>query len=202
MIDVARHWIPTTQIKAVVDAIAQLKMNVLHVHLTDAQSFPYLSDAVPALAERGAFSANRGCASPFNPMPGARSDISVACTYSTGELKSLVSYAADHGVRVMFEVDTPAHSASWCAAMPQLCVRCHASHAPTGKYSNGSFQQGCTVADGSDSVPPACSFGYFSLLDPSKNETWAVLETLVRELGTLSADTDPRAAGAQARLPS
>ena len=37
----------------------------------------------------------------------------------TGEL---VSYAADHGVRVMFEVDTPAHSASWCAAMPQLCV--------------------------------------------------------------------------------
>ena len=44
----------------------------------------------------------------------------------------------------------------------------------------------------------ACSFGYFSLLDPSKNETWAVLETLVRELGTFSADTDPGAAGAQA----
>lgn len=190
MIDVARHMIPLRDIEAVVDAIAECKMNVLHVHLTDAQSFPYLSDAVPALAQRGAFSAQRGCASPFNPMPGTKNGTSMSCVYSTAELKSLVGYAADRGVRTLFEVDTPAHSASWCAAMPELCVSCHAARTPTGTFSNGSFQQGCTVTTGaSEPLPPECAFGYFSLLDPSKNETWSVLEAIVRELGAISADT-------------
>jgi hexosaminidase len=51
MIDTARHYLPLSKIEKVVDSISECKMNVLHVHLTDAQSFPYLSDSLPALAQ-------------------------------------------------------------------------------------------------------------------------------------------------------
>ena len=51
MIDTARHYLPLSKIEKVVDPISECKMNVLHVHLTDAQSFPYLSDSLPALAQ-------------------------------------------------------------------------------------------------------------------------------------------------------
>ena len=71
-----------------------------------SQSFPYLSDRLPALAQQGAFSAKEACASPFNPLPpprpppektiaaAAEENMASSCTYSTAELKSLVAYAA------------------------------------------------------------------------------------------------------------
>jgi hypothetical protein len=71
-----------------------------------SQSFPYLSDRLPALAQQGAFSAKDACASPFNPLPpprpppektiaaAAEENMASSCTYSTAELKSLVAYAA------------------------------------------------------------------------------------------------------------
>ena len=97
-----------------------------------------------------------------------------------------MGYAADRGVRVMFEVDTPAHSASWCAAFPEICVGCHSSNEPNGKLSNGSFLTGCS---GLHPLPPECKFGFFSLLDPSKNKTWSVIETMVSELAGISGDS-------------
>ena len=201
MLDLSRHYLPLPKLQAVVDAISECKLNVLHAHLTDAQSFPYLSAALPALAQRGSFAPQDGCASPFNPMaaegtwgaavsaaggvPTTTRTHQQTCTYSAAELSTLVRYAADRGIRTVFEVDTPAHSASWCAAFPGICVSCHSSHTPTGVRSNGSFARGCSGAD-----PPAeCQFGYFSLLDPSKNQTWSVIEALVRELGQISGDS-------------
>ena len=44
-----------------------------------------------------------------------------ATTYSLTELRSLVAYAADRGVRVVPEFDMPGHG-SWQYGMPELCL--------------------------------------------------------------------------------
>ena len=48
MIDTARHFLPTQDIKDLLDAMAWSKLNVLHWHLTDAQSFPLATPAAEA----------------------------------------------------------------------------------------------------------------------------------------------------------
>ena len=67
--------------------MAWAKLNVLHWHLVDDQSFPYASEALPRLADRGAFSR--------------------AHTYSLGDARAVVAYARARGIRVVPEFDTP-----------------------------------------------------------------------------------------------
>ena len=55
MIDTARHFYPLQFILAHLDAMAATKMNVLHWHLVDIESFPYASKAFPQLSEHGAY---------------------------------------------------------------------------------------------------------------------------------------------------
>lgn len=100
LVDVARHWLPPAALRAVVDSMAMAKLNVLHVHAADAQSWPFELPAFPA-AWDGAFS------------PGER--------YTTDDLLDLVAYAAARGVRTVFELDHPGHLSSACKAYPALC---------------------------------------------------------------------------------
>lgn len=93
LVDTARHFQPLAAIRAFVDALSYSKMNVLHWHVTDDQSFPYVSTAYPALSAMGAYAAP-----------------STSHTYSPSDVASVVSYALDRGVRVVAEFDTPGHS--------------------------------------------------------------------------------------------
>lgn len=97
MIDVVRHWIPYEVIIRNIDAMLAVKMNVLHLHLTDDQGFRVESKVYPKLHEKG----SNG-------------------KYLTQEqLKDIVKYAADRGIRVVPEFDMPGHASSWFPGYPQ-----------------------------------------------------------------------------------
>jgi hexosaminidase len=111
MIDVARHFIPIALLKRCIDAMSLSKFNILHLHLTDAQSFPViLSDVsdlpLSLLAKNGAYDVTK--------------------VYKKTDLKELVEYAKVKGIDIVPEVGVPAHAFSWGKAFPNIIVNCTA----------------------------------------------------------------------------
>ena len=101
LVDPARRYLPISVLQTMIDGLAYDKLNVLHLHLTDDQSFPLVLPSHPEMAAQGAF------------HPGL--------TYSPAQVASLVAYAQDRGVLLVPELDTPGHSLSWCACMALGC---------------------------------------------------------------------------------
>jgi hypothetical protein len=99
MIDTGRHFLPLALIRHAIDGIAAVKMNVLHWHILDSQSFPVASEAFPQLSAAGAFAA--------------------AATYTLEELRSVVAYTKQRGVRIVPEFEMPGHG-SFSAGIPDL----------------------------------------------------------------------------------
>jgi hexosaminidase len=107
MIDTGRHYLETETILTMIDALAINKMNTLHWHVTDSQSFPMQSSKYPNLAIAGSYQ-----------YPQA--------TYSPENVSAIVSYAYERGVRVVPEFDVPGHSYSWGHGYPNLTIDCQA----------------------------------------------------------------------------
>ncbi|KAJ9575900.1 hypothetical protein L9F63_007212, partial [Diploptera punctata] len=107
MLDTARNFLPLNAIKRTLDGMASCKLNVLHWHATDTQSFPLESPRVPQLARFGAYSSCQ--------------------VYSPNDVSYLLEYARLRGVRIILEIDAPAHSGNgwqWgeAAGLGQLAV--------------------------------------------------------------------------------
>jgi len=98
--DVSRNWFEVADIKRMIDACAYNKMNRLHLHVTDSQSWPLEIPALPELASKGAY----------------RSDL----TFSPEEIKQIQFYGAVQGVQVYVETDMPGHTASIWYSHPEL----------------------------------------------------------------------------------
>lgn len=98
LIDVARHWQPADVIRRNVDAMAVVKLNVLHLHLTDDQGFRIESRTHPELQTQG----------------------SDGHFYTQAEMADLIRYAALRGIRVVPEFDVPGHTTSWVVSHPEL----------------------------------------------------------------------------------
>lgn len=107
LVDTARHFLALPALQAFVDGLAYTKMNVLHWHIVDAESFPYASAAFPGLAAKGAYA------------PAA------SHTYSQADVTALIAYAKDRGIRVVVEFDTPGHSNAWGPGQPGLLTECY-----------------------------------------------------------------------------
>lgn len=101
-LDVARSWYPPAAVLKQIDALAYNKMNRLHLHMTDSQSWPLEVPALPLLAEKGRYGAG--------------------LTYSPDTLRYIQQYGANRGVQVYIEIDMPGHAGIVELAYPGLTV--------------------------------------------------------------------------------
>ena len=104
MIDSARHFLPIRLVYETIDAMMYNKMNMLHWHLVDEDSFPLILDSHPEIAKHAAFSPEE--------------------TYTTKEIRNVVEYGLKRGVRIAPELDTPGHAASWGLAPENKDIAC------------------------------------------------------------------------------
>lgn len=98
LIDVARHWQPIDVIRRNIDGMALVKLNVLHLHLTEDQGFRIESKKFPRLQELG----------------------SDGHYFTQDQIRQIIAYAAARGIRVVPEFDIPGHATSWVVAYPEL----------------------------------------------------------------------------------
>lgn len=90
LVDTARHYLPMELLLTNLDAMSMNKLNVLHWHMTDSQSWPYQSQKYPELSQKGAF----------------RPDL----VYSAQDVQHVIQEAYYRGIRVIPEFDLPGHS--------------------------------------------------------------------------------------------
>lgn len=128
-IDVARHFVPKRELLALVDALAALKLNRLHLHLTDDQGWRFESRLHPALHEIGSHRP-RSQISLNSEHPKIYDDIPHGGYYSLDDLAEIAAYAAQRGMELVPEVDLPGHSTALLAALPEL----GAGEPPAGGY--------------------------------------------------------------------
>lgn len=141
-LDVSRHFIPVDGVRRTLDGMAAVKLNVLHWHLSDDQGFRIESKKYPRLAQDG----------------------SDGMYYTQAEVRGMIAYARERGIRIVPEFDMPGHAASWLAGYPQL-----GTHAPPYQIVRG-----------------AGIFG--SLIDPTKESTYKFLDGFVGEMAKLFPD--------------
>jgi len=98
MIDSARHFIPLDVIKRNLNGMESVKMNVFHWHLSENQGFRVESRKSPKLHELG----------------------SDGLFYTQEEVRDVIAYARDRGIRVVPEFDMPGHSTAWFVGHPEL----------------------------------------------------------------------------------
>ncbi|THX71913.1 putative cytochrome 52A4 [Aureobasidium pullulans] len=98
--DVSRTWYAPADITRMIDALAYNKFNRLHLHVTDAQSWPLEIPALPLLAEKGSYREG--------------------LTYSPTTMAHIQDYGASRGVEVILEIDMPGHTSSIAYSYPEL----------------------------------------------------------------------------------
>ncbi len=143
MIDVCRHWIPKDAILRNIEAMAAVKLNVLHLHLSDYQGFRVESKIFPKLHEAG----------------------SEGNYYSQEDIKEIVQFARERGVRIVPEFDMPGHTTSFLVGYPEL------GSAP-GPYKLET------------------AFGLLKpVMDPSREEVYNFIDAFVEEMTQLFPDS-------------
>ncbi len=98
MIDVSRHFMPVDVILRNLDGMAAVKLNVFHWHLSDDQGFRAESKRFPKLYQLG----------------------SDGDYYTQDQIREVLQYARERGIRVVPEFGVPAHAASWLVGYPEL----------------------------------------------------------------------------------
>ncbi|KAM7345315.1 beta acetylhexosaminidase fused lobes isoform 2-T2 [Cochliomyia hominivorax] len=90
MLDTSRHYFSVESIKRTIAAMSYSKLNRFHWHITDSQSFPYISKYYPELAAHGAYSDRE--------------------TYTDADVRDITAFAKLHGIQIIPEIDAPAHA--------------------------------------------------------------------------------------------
>lgn len=100
LIDVGRHYQPMEVLKRNLDAMAAVKLNVMHWHLTEDQGFRIESKKYPKLHQMG----------------------SDGLYYTQEQAREIIEYARERGIRVVPEFDMPGHVQAWLVGHPELAA--------------------------------------------------------------------------------
>lgn len=143
LLDASRHFMPVDVVKRNIDAMTAVKLNVLHWHLTDDQGFRVECLSYSKLHQLG----------------------SDGQYYKQSEIRDIVEFASERGIRVVPEFDIPGHATSWLVGYPEL------GSAP------GPFE-------------PDRNWGISDhVMDPTKEGVYLFLEGFLNEMATLFSDT-------------
>ena len=142
MIDCGRHFMPLDVLKRNLDGMAAVKLNVFHWHLSENQGFRVESKKYPKLQEMG----------------------SDGLYYTQEQVRDVIAYARDRGIRVVPEFDMPGHSTAWFVGYPDLA-------SGPGPYS---IERHWGVFD------PA--------MDPTRESTYKFLDGFIGEMANLFPD--------------
>ena len=142
MIDVARHFIPVDDLKRNLELMSSVKLNVFHWHLSDDQGFRVQIDSHPELYLKG----------------------SDGNYYTKAQIKDVVAYASDLGIRVIPEIDVPGHATAMLTAMPQLA----------SKDTTYTLERNAGI--------------FLPVLDPTNPEVYKVLDDVFGEMAELFPD--------------
>ena len=142
MMDVSRHFLPLEVVKRNLDGMEAVKLNVFHWHLSENQGFRAESRKFPKLHEQG----------------------SDGLYYTQEEIREVIEYARDRGIRVVPEFDMPGHSTAWFAGYPEL-------------------------ASGSGPYAVERKWGVFDpAMDPTDEKTYKFLNEFIGEMAKLFPD--------------
>jgi len=143
MMDVSRHFMPVEVVKRNLDAMAFVKLNVFHWHLSDDQGFRVESKSLPKLHEMA----------------------SDGQFYTQNQIKDIVQYADQRGIRVVPEFDVPGHATAFLTAYPEFASK---------KEGDYSLERYAGIFD--------------PTLDPTNENTYIFLDTLFEEMTPLFPD--------------
>ncbi|WP_460219207.1 beta-N-acetylhexosaminidase [Psychroserpens sp. MEBiC05023] len=155
-LDVGRHLFSVDFIKKYIDALAMLKMNTFHWHLTEDQGWRIEIKSYPKLQEIAAFR-NETLIGHYSDQPHQFDGKRYGGFYTQEEVKDIVAYAKMRHVTVIPEIELPGHAQAAISAYPNL---------------------GCTGAQ----VEVATKWGVFEHIYCSKDETFDFLEDVLDEV--------------------
>jgi hexosaminidase len=142
MIDAGRHFMPVPVLERNLDAMEAVKLNVFHWHLSEDQGFRVESKVFPLLTQKG----------------------SDGLFYTQDQVRHVVEYAHERGIRVVPEFDMPGHASAWFVGYPNIA-------SGKGPYS---IERHWGVFD------PA--------MDPTRESTYQFLNLLIGEMSGLFPD--------------
>lgn len=121
MLDVSRYFLPKEDVFKIIDCMSLLKLNKLHLHLTDDNGWRIEIKKYPALTSVGAWRVNRNNLA----FPDRRNSVKGEPTpiggfYTQEEIREIVNYAQQRYVEIIPEIDMPGHSNAALAAYPEL----------------------------------------------------------------------------------
>jgi hexosaminidase len=142
MLDVGRHFQPLDVVYRTLDGMEAVKMNVFHWHLSEDQGFRVESKVYPLLQEKG----------------------SDGLFYTQDQIRNVIEYARDRGIRVVPEFDMPGHATAWFVGYPDL-------------------------ASGSGPYRIERKWGVFNpAMDPTRDSTYTFLDAFIGEMTALFPD--------------
>ena len=142
MIDTGRHFQPLPVLERNLDGMEAVKLNVFHWHLSEDQGFRAQSRTYPLLTEKG----------------------SSGLYYTQEQMRHVIDYARERGIRVVPEFDMPCHTTAWFVGYPDL-------------------------ASGAGPFQVETRWGVFDpAMDPTRESTFLFLDRFLAEMTALFPD--------------